>query len=293
MSSRCFRPASLIASATIVLQVGGQAAPSAAVGDEPEAVPDVVGERAVLLHLVELGDLDDRQRILLRVDDLGLQRGVDLAELQARRRGAERLEHRDAERAHRHADLEARPCPWRVSIGLLLVVIWRKPLSHIFSNACRPTLAMRGADVGAERAVHGLPDLIVVGEREAHGVDRRDRHQRRDDQRRRREEVDAAAAHLRQHVGVAAELVVREDLDLDAAVRLLRDPVGGFLRADVERMRERQVVAVLQREVGGARDARQAPAREAAGAIARACADGARRHGSWSSSECFGCALMV
>ena len=31
---------------------------------------------------------------------------------------------------------------------------------------------------------------------------------------------------------------------------------GGFLRADVERMRERQVVAVFQREFGGARDAR-------------------------------------
>ena len=68
------------------LDVGRQASPGAAVGDEPEAVPDVVGERAVLLHLVELGHLDDRQRVLLRVDDLGLQRRIDLAELQAGRR---------------------------------------------------------------------------------------------------------------------------------------------------------------------------------------------------------------
>ena len=68
---------------TIVLQVRRQAAPGAAIGDEPEAVPDVVGERAVLLHLVELRDLDDGQRVLLRVDDLGLQRRVDFAELQA------------------------------------------------------------------------------------------------------------------------------------------------------------------------------------------------------------------
>ena len=110
--------------------------------------------------------------------------------------------------------------------------------------------------MGAELAVHRLPDLVVIGEGEADGIDRGDRHQRRDDQRRRREEVDAAAAHLRQHVGVAAQLVVREDLDLDAAVGLLGDALGGFLRADVERMRERQVVAVLQRELGGARDAR-------------------------------------
>src|SRR5579885_1589193 len=73
-----------------LLQVRRQLAPGTAVGDEPEAVPDVIGERAVFLHLVELRHLQDRQRIFLRVDDLGLQRGINRSELQADRRGAER-----------------------------------------------------------------------------------------------------------------------------------------------------------------------------------------------------------
>ncbi|MNJ56115.1 hypothetical protein D3C77_516450 [compost metagenome] len=109
----------------------------------------------------------------------------------------------------------------------------------------------------AQRAVHGAPDLAVVLEREAHGVDGGHRHQRGDNQRRRREEVDTARAHLRQHVGVAAQLVVRENLDVDAAVAFLEDAFGGFLRADVQRMRHRQVVAVLERVVGRAGNQRE------------------------------------
>src|SRR4051812_46351866 len=37
--------------------------PCAAVGEEPKAVPHVVGQRAELLHLIELGGRNDRQRI--------------------------------------------------------------------------------------------------------------------------------------------------------------------------------------------------------------------------------------
>src|SRR4051794_12259618 len=88
------------------LDVAGQRFPGPAIGDEPEAVPDVVADGAVFLHLVELGDLDDRQRVFLRVDDAGLQRRIDFAELQAGRRGRQRLEHGDAERADRHPDLQ-------------------------------------------------------------------------------------------------------------------------------------------------------------------------------------------
>ena len=81
--------------------------PGAAVGQEPEAVPHVVGQRAVFLHLVQLGGRDDRQRVLLALDDLGLQRRIDLAEIDRGGRGVERLEHRGPQRRHRHADLEA------------------------------------------------------------------------------------------------------------------------------------------------------------------------------------------
>src|ERR1700688_3799691 len=47
------------------LQLLRQLPPGRAVGEEPEAVPHMVGDRAVLLHLVELGDRDDRERVLL------------------------------------------------------------------------------------------------------------------------------------------------------------------------------------------------------------------------------------
>ena len=69
--------------------------------------------------------------------------------------------------------------------------------------------------------------------------------------------MDRARAHLRQHVGVAAKLVVGEDLDVDAALGLLAHAIGRLLGADVERMRQRQVVAVFQLDLGGAGDERR------------------------------------
>jgi hypothetical protein len=44
----------------------------------------MVGDRQVLLHLVELGEGDDRDRVHLAVGDAGLQRGVDLGPGQRR-----------------------------------------------------------------------------------------------------------------------------------------------------------------------------------------------------------------
>src|SRR3954454_13056347 len=55
------------------------------VGEDPIAVPDMAGQRAVLLHLVEPPGLDDRERVLLALDDVGLQRGVKLVEVDRRR----------------------------------------------------------------------------------------------------------------------------------------------------------------------------------------------------------------
>src|SRR4051812_28794932 len=89
------------------LDVAGQRFPGPAVGDEPETVPDVIADGAVFLHLVEFCDLNDRQRVFLRIDDAGLQRRIDLAELQAGRRRPQRLEHRNAERRDRDADFQS------------------------------------------------------------------------------------------------------------------------------------------------------------------------------------------
>ncbi len=65
------------------LHVGGHGAEGARVGQQPEPVPHVVGERAVLLHLVELGRVYDGERVLLAVGDPGLQGRVHLAEVDA------------------------------------------------------------------------------------------------------------------------------------------------------------------------------------------------------------------
>ena len=92
-------------------------------------------------------------------------------------------------------------------------------------------------------------------------VEGRDRNQGRDDERGGREEGDAAVADLAQHVGIAAELVVGEDLDLDPAVGLRLDALGRFLRADIKRMAERQVVAVAQLDLGGTDQRRHAQKR--------------------------------
>ncbi len=53
--------------------------PDVRVEQRPVARPDVLGQRDVLLDLVELLLLDQQQRVLLGVDDVRLQRGVELA----------------------------------------------------------------------------------------------------------------------------------------------------------------------------------------------------------------------
>ncbi len=110
-----------------------------------------------------------------------------------------------------------------------------------------------GADVIAELAVDRGPHLVLIGKGKAHCGDGADRRHGRDDHRAGGEHVDAAAAHLREHVGVAAELVVGEDLDLDAAVGLGGDALGRLGGADVQRMAERQVVGVFQHHLSGMR----------------------------------------
>ncbi len=73
------------------LRIGWQRRPGAAVAEHPEPILDVVGEGAECLHLLELGSRDDGERLLLPVDHAGLQRGIDLGEIDAGRRQAEGL----------------------------------------------------------------------------------------------------------------------------------------------------------------------------------------------------------
>src|SRR5689334_18813175 len=85
----------------------GESRTQAPVDQEVVAVPHMVGERAVLLHLEQLRERDQRQRVLLPVDDLGLQRGVDLVEVDTGGCCPEALEQGGPHRADGDADLEA------------------------------------------------------------------------------------------------------------------------------------------------------------------------------------------
>src|SRR5664280_1308641 len=182
-------------------QVFGQALPGLAVGEEPEAVPHVVGHRAVLLHFVELGRGDDGERVFLAVDDLRLQRAVDLAEIDRCRRGVEGLEHRGPQRRDRDADLEALQI-----VGRLDRLGRRRDLAKaVVPDALHRDQVRLGdlpAHVGAEVAVEGLPHGVVVAEREADAGDGRSRDERGEDEPREREELDAAGAHLAQHLSL-------------------------------------------------------------------------------------------
>src|SRR5947207_8549656 len=50
------------------------------VTEDEMPVPRMRGQRAILLHFIQLGALDQCQRVLLSVDDLGLKRRVQFAE---------------------------------------------------------------------------------------------------------------------------------------------------------------------------------------------------------------------
>jgi hypothetical protein len=82
----------------------------------------VAGERDVFLHLVEFAEVDERKRIFLALDDLGLQRGIDLAEIDADRRSLLNIEVQSGLTGTRILN------PFRsagVLIGCVLLVIWR------------------------------------------------------------------------------------------------------------------------------------------------------------------------
>ncbi len=152
---------------------------------------------AVFLHLVELRGVDDGERVLLAVDDMGLQRRIDLVEVDAR--AARRRGLRTA-RSTAGSPARAVFMPFRSS-GADDRLRARGDLAEaVVPDALhrdQPALARsRARTIRAERAVHGRPDLPVVLEREADAVDRGRRHQRRQDQPGQGEKLDRAGAKL-------------------------------------------------------------------------------------------------
>ena len=205
----------------------------------------MVGQRAVLLHFIQLGRFDDHQRVFLSVHHLGLQGGIDFAELQAGRRRAQGLEQRNAHRADRHADLHAIHVGGRLHRLGARGDLAEAVVPHFFQGM-QTDLGEVGAHGVAQLAVHGLPDFGRIGKREADGRDGTDRGQGGDHHGAGIEHVDAAAADLRQHVGITAQLVVGEHLDRHAALAFLGHARGRFQGADMQRVAGRQVVAELE-----------------------------------------------
>ena len=141
-SVRIARAAPLSRSATIWRISAGIRSQARLFARIAEAIPHVIAERAVFLHFVVLVEIDDEQRVFLSIDQLGLQRGVEF--------GTERAAG-DAPIAA-NIDVYIAACGTRSlmplrssgrSIGRVLLVIWRKPLSHIASSASTaPVLAI-------------------------------------------------------------------------------------------------------------------------------------------------------
>jgi hypothetical protein len=175
------------------LRVGRQRREAALVGKHPEPVPHVAGHRDVFLHFVQFGDFDQGQRVFLALGNLGLQRRVDLGEVDADGGGAERLEHAGPQRRDWHADLK----PLQIGRGGDRVSgagdLAEAVVPHIVHGSQAALVDLR-PDIGAEPAVHRLPHRIVVIESEAHAVDRRLRHQGGQDQAGQGEEVHRAGA---------------------------------------------------------------------------------------------------
>ena len=121
-----------------------------------------------------------------------------------------------------------------------------------------PDLLDIAADELADFAVHRRPHLVVIGEGEADAGQRSGRNQRRHHGTRHGGEFERAGTQLGHHVGVAPELIVREQVDRDLAVGLGGDRLDGFLQPHIDRVRDGQVVAELQfqrrglRQYGGA-----------------------------------------
>src|SRR6516165_8658077 len=92
------------------------------------------------------------------------------------------------------------------------------------------------SNIVTELAVHRLPDGVIVLEDEAEA-----RHAGRGDvgcknERRQIEELNAAAAYLRQQIGIGAELICGKQLDIDSTRRRFANAVQRFLRTNIDGM---------------------------------------------------------
>ena len=167
--------------------------------------------------------------------------GVDFGDIERDRRGAERSKHLEAGRALHDAQLEAGHILDRLHLVLRVYDLPKAVVPRFFENV-KADLLEGVAEHRAEGPVECRPRNFCIGEGEA---DVADSHQRCDRGERPAafdRELERSGAELLNHRGVAAERVLGEHFDLEAAVRLLLDGVREFDRGDTDRMRRRNVV---------------------------------------------------
>ena len=233
-----------------LLKVWRQLLPRLDVERRVEPSPYMVGQAAILLHLVQLRGIDQHQRILLAIDDAGLQRAVYFVEVDRRRRCAEMAEQRDQVWRHRQSDLEALQVI-RASDRLGARGDLPEPVIIALVHAVEADLLGRGTEHIAEIAIHRGPDMRVVGERETHAGQSAHRVAWC-------QQIDRQIVHLHRsgddlsdHRGIAAQDAVRIDGDLHPSVALLLDLVRGILLSCHRRMLHRRGRTKLIVEFGG------------------------------------------
>src|SRR5665213_1561815 len=234
------------------LHVARELVPPLRFGEEPVAAPHVAAQAQVLLHFEEPRELDVRQRVLLAVDDARLQRRVELAEVQRRRRGADRLEDVERHAAVRRANLEA---------GQIVGSADRLGAGRDLAHPVLPDLVERVDPLRRDLAAHVRTQLAVertergagIGERVPDALDRRDRDDAVENPAVERHDLERTRSELLQHRRVAAELIVREDRDVEPPVGLLADGVPQVFHRDAQGMVDRLIRAGLAGEVGSPR----------------------------------------
>ncbi len=108
-------------------------------------------------------------------------------------------------------------------------------------------------------------------------------------------------AHLREQIGVGAELVRREELDVELAGRRFADLVQRFLRADVDRMARvlagRELVVEIRRLMRGSTGPgtvpRRRPLRLPSGTCAGRCPSGRADGLSWCAPPIRGIGMVI
>jgi hypothetical protein len=150
------------------------------------------------------------------------------------------------QRAHRHADLEALEVFRRQD---RLAAAGDLPEANVpkLVEGVQVDLRDHAAQIGAQLPVECPPYLGIVLEREANPVQGGLlRHRGQDVSAGQHEHLQRTAAQLRQHVRVAAELVVGEHAHFQLAARLLQDLRQDLLHPHVDRVRHGEIARKLE-----------------------------------------------